>query len=559
MAPAPGSKDAAGPAVAAPNRGGAVLWYLRKHAPMPTDPAAAVAFKSSFCATSTKNELLEGGVKGQEAHTKAITQEFLHVAKPKPQHPQRRFLHDALLAIGAELDEEGPAIRPDSRSASSRPPSRTEPGSSSARRGQLRKGFAAHTDLEREKLEALVAEREAEVNALQAQAEQIENLVATTRLAAARRSVRLKNPSVSSPSGVDNGLRTTVSSLVRAKKNFLKSAGISVFDHEVGAVGSHEKPETLEVWRRSVANQSEQVNMVRLRIEERVNHLQKQTQQRKAVEAQLFGSHAECLSFGHKATRMEDRAQRLAKELRRVYKDLPRIVERHLEVSAETTRRKLSSEELQKVKDQHVEHAFKFLSVDRLLDETSSCDQYIQEMTDFTQSAAAVISEGHSHAVTMQQHARLARDSLDSLRESVSRELHQLVRVQASDAAGAVPSVKTATQAKHQTQLANAVDESQVVLEQAGLELVAIEELLSIGSTNEYDQELQQLLRRCSGYASAHSSSGLGTSAGSGGHRGLESPELVDDSVLGGIGGSSRRPSACPGSNRASMCPSPPT
>jgi len=215
------------------HRGGAVLWFLRRHAPMPSKftsgADATIAWnghegeqsqrrqpslnadeadwskqhsvgsqppwKSKFGSKDDLHDIstqepsymesgasvsLQSGVSGG-SFMRFPRPPAAKRSRPKVTGPQQAFLHQTLLAIGLEVDEHSSCRLAMGFQSSQR----------SEIREQLRGDFTAHTGAECETLEARVKTREAAVKKLSLYVLQLERMLESTRAAASRRTCRL--------------------------------------------------------------------------------------------------------------------------------------------------------------------------------------------------------------------------------------------------------------------------------------------------------------------------------------------------------------------------------
>jgi len=386
------------------HKGGAVLWFLRKHSPMPAP------FETT---TIAEPSIAEGGEMASITSGRKSTaaQEVSHAAGPA--HLQAKFLHQTLLAIGVEMDE-GRA-----EDCSSVKPK------SARHRDELRRCFAAHSDIECIQLRRRVANREAEIQSLRLQVQQVERMVQATRLAAARRSVRLRGGG-----GADGGVTNTLAltqGLLRSKNRLLEVADNMVWDADGGAMrqsGSiaKQKETTKEMsfedgLQAEINLQFDAEQALRVSLEEQIRSFDRQTIQRKASEAGLFGTHAEILRMRSQALRMEARVTKLANELRRVYKQLPAVVQQKLAQSVPQWEGE-KNKELKAIQAKHCLHHLKWLSSEELQVHISISENAIRQTREQSLKFEEVLVQGQKVLKCAFKKMQAAAMALASLREA---------------------------------------------------------------------------------------------------------------------------------------------
>jgi len=472
------------------HKGGAVLWFLRKHAPMPL-PYASMVGDEEAAPTTAKSSSPDSTMAGAAAGG-SVTQ------KPVS-GPQRKFLHGTLQVIGAELDNqldvEGDGFGNTPHPQGSRMDSQTAAWGA---RENLRRRYADHTDAELEQLEAAVQAKEQEVLALRKQVDQMERYLVSTRAAANRRSCRMREGSTDAERPTKTNVTTNIASqIVKTKKNFLSSAGAIVWDADDGVPRSP-RENVIEEWQHSIMRQSEIAQSMRAHVDEQVKALQQQTIQRKAQEAQLFASHAVTLRLRAQAQQTEARVQRLANELRRIYQSLPETIRKKLSTDdGYATREHHKESELTALKVEHHSEFFKFLDTDSIQEESKTCQKRISEMEEHTVLAHRVLERGRWFGETGVQHARAARVAIDALHDRWARF-----------AAAGHP-------AGELTLKDNPTDDADCILQRATLSVNALTELIDIlhkgDPSNSREKVPIKMLRSCDTKVLEEDDSGSGS------------------------------------------------
>mmetsp|Transcript_63388 Transcript_63388/g.138008 ORF Transcript_63388/g.138008 Transcript_63388/m.138008 type:complete len:540 (-) Transcript_63388:32-1651(-) len=474
------------------HHGGAVLWYLRRHAPMPppfsqlatargeaTVPATSggsaaaktlrsvpdpLALTSSDVGRATPAErFLSSGAATPSGsqHARASTstpQRTPRMARRSPklgQHRQRRFLHEALVAIGAELDGTLSAGEENWRSSRA---------NSARHRELLRRNFAAHTEDECERLRANVQDREAEVASLEKQVEDLDRCLEATRAASARRTSRLRGdtpPGAVAVASGDSSGSTMGSSvmlkLARSKQSFLMAGGASVFDAEQQPC--KEKSNSLEVWQHTLVKAREDEAAMQLQIDLEMQILRNQTVRRKFVEASLFNAEAEAVKLRVQMQHMEARVTRLADELRRVYQSVPDTIRSCLE--RQPGREKKFEDEISAIKANFHEEHTKFKDGAQLKQEVAMEEQRCLDIVERTQRVAELLEHATSFTAATKPASRLIEDALSSLRE-------------------AWPQIRRLTEPSSQNSRALDPTENEVLLREATMAALALQDMLEL-------------------------------------------------------------------------------
>jgi len=417
------------------HRGGAVLWFMRKHCPPPapfSSLSQLLPGDSQISAehVSTDQTLSHGA--SIDAKSSADSPAVPSHSARRPAAPQRHFLHRTLLAIGTELDESvGPRSDHAGVSCSAQ---------AYDHRVALRSRFAEFTDAECAELTRAVAAREAEVASLTRQVQQMENQVAATRAAVERRAVRLRNSISPRQGSAPNGgsSLTSAHAVLRSMRTFKITAGTEIFDVEsrdssavVNQKAKESAKDATDEFQQNILRQNEIAQNMRAQVDEQVRVLEQQTIHRKAAEAALFCTPAETLHLRARTQKAEARVMRLAVELRRVYEKLPQTIQWQLEGSFAKISRAQKSQELDNLKSEHRHEHFKFMDVDALQEEAKSCDRRIAETSESARVAEDTLWRGRELAESMAHQATLAKEAISSLAEVWTK-----IGAQAAAAAG---------------------------------------------------------------------------------------------------------------------------
>lgn len=368
------------------HKGGAVLWYLRKHSPMPgpydgsdLERTSKAEAEPSKPASSTKVVATAAAAKSATAKSTAA------------KGLQAKLLHSALFSIGVELEE---ARRTDGAHAG-------KPMSARCRE-DLRQQYHAYADAECAQLRRSVAQREAEVKALKMQVEQMQRTVQATWMAAKSRTQRLRRSMEQSGSGFEGSeegsvLSPGLNTLMRAKRRFFKRSSVVVYDAERADMSDDANTNFGDNLQTKISQQWNAEQDMRAALEEQNRLFQQQTIQRKANEAGLFGKHAEILQLRAQTLKAEARVTRLANDLRRVYRRLPEVVRQKLDQSA-LQREQFKEKELEGLTKAHRLDHFKWLSSEELQAHVDVSDSSAAEMAARAQVAERALGHGDAAA-----------------------------------------------------------------------------------------------------------------------------------------------------------------
>jgi len=390
-----------------------VLWFLRQHAPMPPpfEVQDMVSDDEVEHEPSKTNRAMF-----KDPHQESDATDRRGSVTRVRLHQQAEFLHRTLMAIGHELQESGGSPV---GGAGAKP-------KSARHREELRRCYAEHTDAECVQLRRRVAAREAEVTLLRQQVEQSERVVQATRLAATRRSIRLR-ASEGNAITRECSIGATMG-VLRAKKTLTSMSGNAVFDAETSSGRTSPTPGNKEEremtfeddLQAKLAQQWEIEQTTRGTLEENKRLFEQQTIQRKANEAGLFGTHAEILKIRAKALKTEARVTRLANDLRRVYKQLPEVVRQKIQQS--TPEREFQKElELRSVKTKHQLQHLKWLTSEELDDHIGVSDAAIEEMTSNAAQVEKILARGKQSVASTLEKVEVVREGLTALHDAWGR------------------------------------------------------------------------------------------------------------------------------------------
>jgi len=254
------------------------------------------------------------------------------------------------------------------------------------------------------------------------------------------------------------------STLAKSKKQFLQSAGISVWDAD-DSFTKTPRENVIEEWQNSIVRQSEMSQNMRAHVDEQVKFLQQQTIQRKAQEAALFASHTVALRLRAQAQQTEARVQRLANELKRIYQTLGDTIDRKLKVDGQQHNAQHMESELTALKVEHHSEFFKFLNTQSIQDESEACQKRVMEIDEHIKLAHHTIEHGQTFALSSLQHAKAAHAAIHALHDRWAR----------FSAAGFNAGEMTLKDAH-----GNVSDEADCILQRATLSVGALSELIGL-------------------------------------------------------------------------------
>lgn len=376
---------------------------------------------------SRQSEEVLAAVEEKRRQSQALREASKSPTKPQKEsehrlkgRPQRHFLHHMQLVIGAEIDEgQIENARHNIHPEGSQVVRQT---TSYHQRDDLRQSFASHTDHEREKLEAEVQAKEIEVVTLEKQLEQMEHYLMATRLAISRREVRLQ--AGSRPLSARRRVHAPASLLLPGSSaqtdevpRKVKSTRSSKFEaEEKSELENPRKENILEEWQVSILRQSEIAQSMRIQVDEQAKNLQQQTVQRKSVEAALFGTNAEILRLRMKTQETEARVMRLANELRRVYSNIPQMIQKRIDSPTSVKERdKNKQRDLEQIENSHHVEFYKFLDNETLQNENRAFHMKIKDMEDVAKRASHLVARGKAIGEAMAPHVKTLDIALNAL------------------------------------------------------------------------------------------------------------------------------------------------
>lgn len=357
------------------------------------------------------------------------------------EHPQQQFLHDAVACIGTELEE---------MHSSAAPLMRVRGGLTNAHRHRqaLKYAFAKHSESECDRLRHDLSLKEAEVRDLRLKVQQMERWVQATKHATQKRKeraraanggaaaadpVRSSSQQVSRPGGTSTSTRVVKGTAQRetTQKNAEDSMRETV--SETGGDENKDSPvKRAEEWQQGIARQSEFVKVLKAKIQDAEAQLNRSTVQKKSMEMGLFLAESEVLKLRALTKRSEERATELANELKRVYMDLPKVMEKRIAAVAKTTSLEIRDKELEKLKIDNREEHFKFLDSKALVEENEGIDNRIAQLGAFCEQAKELLTSNRDITVNLENRTHEARESMGYLQQIWSKMLKRSLELQPS-------------------------------------------------------------------------------------------------------------------------------
>eukprot|EP00929_Paragymnodinium_shiwhaense_P014775 TRINITY_DN122736_c0_g1_i1.p1 TRINITY_DN122736_c0_g1~~TRINITY_DN122736_c0_g1_i1.p1 ORF type:complete len:627 (-),score=157.79 TRINITY_DN122736_c0_g1_i1:83-1963(-) len=442
------------------HKGGAVNWFLRRHAPPPPTAVdfltgrptlkdgalglAAAAIQRNLEARAIENPLpLEpsvstlaseppvrppagpapagrGGcrpksaISGRRPVTPGTHGRLRQRTIPEGEgSANRQFLHQALLAIGAEVDE---ARTRDDYDAGMGAGSLVMPAvaPSMQQRECLRRDFARHTDNEFLTLQQRVAEREALVASLKTQLKELHERLEATRAATERRRLRTSRKAILGRPGTIAGLDAFLQANKLDRQRSLKGEDDAyvVDDAELDVTAKLDA--VFEEFTHLAGAHKSRESQLQASLGEWQSKFKQQTLSRKITETSLFAASAEVVQLRGEAVRLEQRVHRLGRELRRVYKKIPEVMEHQLQVGA--AKRAAASEVwLKELSRAHKAEAFKYLDKADLTEMTTRFYMEAEEMDEAAELAEHAVAEVMRRHEESNAKARSLQDDLNTL------------------------------------------------------------------------------------------------------------------------------------------------
>lgn len=267
--------------------------------------------------------------------------------------PERLFLHQALLGVGANVNKTGG--REDAHPANFHDTFRgfTRGRPSSARHIEaLRHNHELHLKSINMELSDLVERKSQEVDTLKATLAQMQDKLRVTRHAILKRRWRTGH----STFNLDHAKDPT--------KEALDTQGIKT------------KETQTDSGERDIGSYVAEFDSLKTELENQQHIHDKLMVRRKYIEATLFTCTMESLRFRNLALKQEARSGRLAKELRRLYRELPNEMNVRLS-NGLIDKEKLKSDKLQKMCVMSKPHLYKFMTLEKQAEERLHLDQIV--------------------------------------------------------------------------------------------------------------------------------------------------------------------------------------
>lgn len=409
--------------------GGAVLWFLRKHAPMPT-PFSNLSRVECF-GDATDNGQPQAEVPPRPATSLGFTLD----------RPQQQFLHNAVKCIGTELEEMHPAAAPLMR---------VRGGHTNAHRNRqaLKYAFAKHSESECDRLRQDLSLKEAEVRDLRLKVQQMERWVQATKYATQKRNARAraaanfqrsnsKQPdkstgSKSMPVSARSSWTEEANAPMASASMSTRTSGFARRNSQGGRKDTEESVSVKEVqetaednkdspvkraeeWQHVIARQAEVVKALKAKIQDAEASCNRATIQKKSMEMGLFLAESEVMKLRALAKSSEDRATELANELKRVYQDLPKVMEKRIAAVAKTTSLEVKQKQFESLKLENREEHFKFLDNEALQLENAGVDERAQQLSIFCSDAEKLLNSNREASKNLEKKVVECRECMGFL------------------------------------------------------------------------------------------------------------------------------------------------
>jgi len=207
----------------------------------------------------------------------------------------------------------------------------------------------------------------------------------------------------------------------------------TVTKEPVGDAGEEDKDLSVkraEEWQQAIARQSEVVKVLKTKIVDAEAQLNRATVRRKSMEMGLFLSESEVLKLRALTKKAEDRATELANELKRVYQDLPKVMEKRVEVVAKTTNMEVKQKQLEMLKQANREEHFKFLDKEALKLESAGLENRICQLNGFCDRAMELFHNNRDVAKSLEKRIMEARESMGFLQQVWTKMVKRALEVQ---------------------------------------------------------------------------------------------------------------------------------
>eukprot|EP00929_Paragymnodinium_shiwhaense_P038602 TRINITY_DN20385_c0_g1_i1.p1 TRINITY_DN20385_c0_g1~~TRINITY_DN20385_c0_g1_i1.p1 ORF type:complete len:640 (-),score=167.40 TRINITY_DN20385_c0_g1_i1:211-2130(-) len=372
--------------------------------------------------------------------------------------PHRQFLHQALLSIGAEVDEATVVPLPGSFSA--RTPGATPV--SVDRRVQLRDDFAEYTDNEYAKLMKQVEEKERQISLLRAREKQLKRQLDNTRVATIRRNHRLKLAPPLSPSRNDSQ-DPSLAGAHSAKPQFFNNSSSSsaapsasaaregggsrvvgfASDESQQLASGQDSPSAAsraQVTKRQGAtnifeapsskddpDNEEYLTLMLTQVEVEANLKQvyedtckaykNMIVSRRIIEATLLGTHAQVLQLRSRVMKNEARTTLLANELRKVLQSMPEVIERTL-TRIKEARETQRGKDVEQLKKKYEEESYKFLDQELLVEKRTVVAEDVELVQEACDQAKSIVTETRAESKHLLKLAEEMDEALYAIRDA---------------------------------------------------------------------------------------------------------------------------------------------
>lgn len=189
------------------------------------------------------------------------------------------------------------------------------------------------------------------------------------------------------------------------KNKFTVGVGVALTSDEMLENALDARPGSQEDIQQQLSQQWEAEQAMYASVEDQIRALHKQTIQRRANEAGLFSKNAEILALRAQALRTEGRVTRLANDLRRVYRQVPQVVQQKLSQSAEKFSEQ-SKKELQLLSTEHRMEHLKWMGALDLSQRIDVTEAEIQDVTSSIAGARRILENGNelAHQIGKKMH-----------------------------------------------------------------------------------------------------------------------------------------------------------
>lgn len=225
-------------------------------------------------------------------------------------------------------------------------------------------------------------------------------------------------------------------SIRRTESKSIRKDTDDSFKDEVSGTGGEDSKEAsikrAEEWQQAIARQSEVVKTLKVKIQEAQQELNQSTVHKKSMETGLFLAESEVLKLRALARKAEERSTQLANELKRVYQDLPKVMEKRISVVARTSSLEIKKQQLEKLKDEYREEHFKFLDNKDLALENEGIENRIANLATFVEHGQEFLNSNRDTAKVLERRAQEAREAMGFLQQVWTKMVKRALEVQAS-------------------------------------------------------------------------------------------------------------------------------